>query len=144
MVQSKRFHPVRRVAQSREKTAARELGDSQRRMQQQEARLEELRRYHDEYLERFQSAARLGISATQLQEYQAFLHKLSQAIKEQERIVLSSHEECSSKKEAWKQKRVRSEALGKVVERFQTAERRADDTKEQKEQDDRSQRGKPT
>ncbi len=144
MDSSKRFQPVRRVAQSREQTAARELGDSQRRMQQQEARLEELKRYHDEYLGRFRDAAQIGISASQLQEYQAFLNKLTRAIQEQEKIVRSTHQECSNKKEIWQKKRVRSQVLGKVVERFQTAERRAEDSREQKEQDDRNQRGKRT
>ena len=144
MTSSKRFQPVRRVAQSREHTAARELGDSQRRMQQQEARLEELKRYHNEYLERFRDAAQVGISAPQRPDYQAFLNKLSQAIREQEKIVRFSHQECSNKKETWQQKRVRSQALGKVMERFQTAERRAEDTREQKEQDERNQRGKQT
>ena len=139
---SKRFHPVRRVAQSREQNAARELGNSQRRMQEQEARLEALKRYHDEYLERFRDAARLGISSAQLQEYQAFLSKLSRAIQEQEKIVQSSHRECCDKKELWQQKRVRSQALSKVVERFETAERRAEDSREQKEQDERNQREK--
>lgn len=140
MVPSKRLQPVQRVAESREKDAARELGDSQRRMRDQEAKLEDLRRYHQEYLERFQTSARQGMTASQMQEYRAFLEKLDQAIREQEKVVLASKSECVSRKEHWQQKHVRSKALGKVMDRFKTAERKMVDKREQNEMDDRNQR----
>lgn len=139
MVSSKRFKPVQRIAESREKTAAKDMGDSQRRMHSQEARLEELRRYHQEYLGRFESTARSGMSSSQLQEYRAFLGKLDRAIKEQERIVQASHQECATRKDVWKQKHVRTQVLGKAVERFKKAELKVSDAREQKEQDDRNQ-----
>ena len=142
MSPSKRFKPVQRVAQSREQKAARELGNSQRRAKDQEGRLEELKDYHQEYLERFQNAARSGISASQLQEYRAFISKLELAIREQERIVSSSHDECSSRKQVWQQKHTRTEALGKVMGRFQSEERKDSDNREQRETDDHNQRGK--
>jgi flagellar FliJ protein len=142
MVKSKRLRPVQRVAKSKEQTAARELGDCRRMVQEQEQRLEELCRYHDEYLERFNSAARNGMSSTQLQEYRVFLNKLERAIKEQELIVLEKRSECSGHKEVWQQKRVRTEALGKVVSRYQKEERKENDVREQKESDDHGQRSK--
>jgi len=82
MTPSKRFKPVLRIAESHEHKAASQFGDSQRYMQEQEAKLSELRQYHDEYLERFNAISRNGISAGQLREYQAFLAKLDLAIKE--------------------------------------------------------------
>jgi len=139
---SKRFRPVQRVAQSREQKAARELGNSQRRAQDQEGRLEELKGYHQEYLERFENAASSGISASQLQEYRAFISKLELAIREQEKIVSASHRECSSRKQVWQRKRTQTEALGKVMGRFESEERKDSDKREQKETDDRDQRGK--
>ncbi len=142
MVKSRRLRPVQRVAVSKEQTAARKLDDCRRRVQQQEQRLDELRRYHDEYIERFNSSARSGMSATQLQEYRAFLSKLEMAIKEQELIVLEQRSECSGHKENWQQKRVRTQALGKVVDRYQKEERREVDVREQKESDDHGQRTK--
>ncbi len=140
MVTSKRLQPVQRVAKSREQTAARELGDSRRRSQEQEQRLDELRRYHREYLKRFHDAAKTGMSATQLQEYRAFLAKLEMAIQEQEKVVKLGHTECSERKEEWQQKHVRTQVLDKVVERHRKEERKAVDTREQKESDDRNQR----
>jgi flagellar FliJ protein len=140
MSSSKRLRPVQRVAQTREKSAAKELGDSQRRTRDQEARLEDLKRYHQDYLDRFEVSARNGMASGQLQEYRAFLDKLDRAIKEQERVVQMSQVECVSRKDAWQQKRVRTQALGKVVDRFRSAELKAGEGREQKESDDRSQR----
>lgn len=141
MVPSKRLQPVQRVAQSREKDAARELGDSQRRMRDQEAKLEDLQRYHQEYLERFQDTARKGMTASQMQEYRAFLEKLDLAIQEQEKVVQASKSECVTRKEHWQQKHVRTKALGKVMDRFKSAEQKILDKREQNETDDRNQRG---
>lgn len=140
MAPSKRFKPVLRVAESRERRAAHQFGDSQRAAQEQEAKLDELRGYHQEYLERFNSAARSGISIGQLREYQAFLAKLELAIQQQESVVQESHNVCSVRKEEWQDKYIRTQALDKVVQRCETDERRTKETREQKESDDRGQR----
>lgn len=138
MVPSKRFKPVLKIAESRERKAAHQLGDSQRNVQEQEAKLEELRRYHSEYLERFDSAARVGISAAQLREYQAFLAKLKLAIKEQESVVQQSQNLCTAHRDEWQQKYIRTQALDKVVQRCKTEERNTQEKREQKEIDERN------
>ncbi len=140
MVQSKRLRPVHRVAESKEQTAARELGDSRRYVHEQEERLAELRNYHTEYLERFHSAAKLGMSAMQLQEYRAFLAKLERAIREQEAIIVDGRSVQQFKKDNWQEKHVRTQALEKVMDRYKQAETKTQDKREQKESDDRSQR----
>ncbi len=142
MVQSKRLKPVHRVAESKEQTAAKELGDSTRYVHEQEARLEELRRYHAEYLERFHNAAKMGMSAIQLQEYRAFLSKLERAIREQEVIIKDGRNVHKFKKDNWQQKHVRTQALGKVIDRYKKSEIKDQDKREQKETDDRNQRGR--
>ncbi|MFC1602454.1 flagellar export protein FliJ [Pseudomonadota bacterium] len=140
MSPSKRFKPVLRVAESHERKAASQFGDSQRYVQEQEAKLNELRQYHDEYLEQFNAVSRTGISAAQLREYQAFLAKLDLAIKEQEAVVQASDKNRSVKKEAWQQKHMRSKVLDKVVQRHQEEEKRILEKREQKEADEKSQR----
>ena len=140
MAPSKRFKPVLRVAESRERNAAHQFGNSQRNMQEQEAKLEELRRYHQEYLDRFNVAARSGMTAAQLREYQAFIAKLELAICEQETVVQASDTDCSTKQAEWQQKHVRSKVLDKVVQRCEAEERRTQESREQMETDDRNQR----
>jgi len=140
MVPSKRFKPVLQVAKSRERTAAHKFGDSQRNVDEQEARLKELRGYHQEYLDRFHAASRNGINAAQLREYQAFLAKLGQAIQEQETIVRASDANCSMMKDEWKKKHIRSKVMDNVIKRCKTKEQRERDVLEQKEADDRRQK----
>ncbi len=143
MSPSKRFKPVLRVAESNERDAAHQLGDSRRHMQRQQARLDELRQYHDEYLERLRIASRNGINAAQLREYQAFLAKLDLAIKEQEAVVLASDKNQLEKKAVWQQKHMRSKVLDNVMQRYQAEEQRAREKREQKEADERNQRRRP-
>ena len=142
MTGSKRFRPVQRLAASKEQNAARELGKSQRNVERQKSKLEELKQYHKEYNERFQTAAKAGITATQLHEYRAFLAKLEYAIKEQETTVLASQHANFVQKEEWKRKHTRTQALDKVMERYKNDEQQARANREQKDADDRSQQGR--
>ena len=82
------------------------------------------------------------MNASQLQEYRAFLAKLDEAIRQQEKVVAASQASHSNHKDNWKQKHTRTQALGKVVERYQREERKAADRSEQKESDERNIRGK--
>ncbi|PLY12057.1 MAG: flagellar export protein FliJ [Sedimenticola sp.] len=140
MVPSKRFKPVQRVAKSKEQKAAKQLGDSQKKFRDQESKLEELKRYHQEYLEQFEANARRGMAASQLMEYRAFIGKLERAIKEQEKIVVASRNDCSDKKETWQKKHVRTKVLDKVVDRYKAEESKASEKKDQKDTDERNQR----
>jgi flagellar FliJ protein len=142
MSPSKRLKPVQRFAHSKEQKAARMMGQARKNLQQEEAKLEQLKQYHQEYLERFQQMAREGISATQLQEYRAFLAKLDEAIKQQQEVVAASVVNHSSSKQFWKKKHSRTQALNKAVERFSQEEKKSADRQEQKESDDHSQRKK--
>jgi flagellar protein FliJ len=142
MSPSKRLRPVQQIAATKERNAARTMGQARQSLAQEEAKLAQLKRYHQEYLDRFQEVASQGMSANQLQEYRAFLSKLDEAIREQQKVVAASMANHSSHKDNWKQKRTRTQALGKVVERYRREERQAADRSEQKENDERNNRGK--
>ncbi len=140
MSSSKRLRPVQRIASHSERQAARAFGASQRVLSGEEAKLEELRSYHREYLQRFESEARNGMSATQLQSYRAFLVKLEAAIHQQEEVVAVSNERHRQQRREWQQRYSRSQALDKVVAHSQEKERLEQERREQSESDDRSQR----
>jgi flagellar FliJ protein len=142
MSPSKRLKPVQQVAASRERNAARTMGQARQHLAQEEAKLAQLRQYHQEYLQRFAQVASQGMSANQLQEYRAFLAKLDEAVRQQEKVVAASMANHSTHKNNWKQKHSRTQALGKVVERYRKDEVRSADRKEQKENDERNNRTK--
>ena len=83
----------------------------------------------------------MGISVSQLHEYRAFLAKLERAIQEQEQIVSASQRSRSSQQAQWQQKHLRSQVLEKVVARYEDECRRTMESRDQKESDDRAQRG---
>lgn len=142
MSPSKRLKPVQQVAANRERNAARTFGQARQHLAQEEAKLAQLKQYHQEYLDRFNQVASQGMSVTQLQEYRAFLAKLDEAIQQQQKVVAASLANHSSHKDNWKQKRTRTQALGKVVERYRREERKAADRVEQKENDEHNNRNK--
>ncbi|MEW8507027.1 MAG: flagellar export protein FliJ [Candidatus Thiodiazotropha sp.] len=142
MSPSKRLKPVQRFAHSKEQKAARIMGQARKNLQQEEAKLAQLKQYHQEYLARFKQMAGEGMSSSQLQEYRAFLAKLDEAVKQQQDVVAASMVSHSSSKRAWKQNHSRTQALNKAVDRFREQEKKVADTREQKESDELSQREK--
>lgn len=138
MTRSKRMNPVVKVAEHREKDAARRLGQTQERLQQQQARLQELVGYRDEYNLKFQQTCGAGVDVKQLQEYRMFLSRLNDAIAQQHRTIASAEREVEQARAGWLRTRSRSQALDKVRDRFIDAERRDAERREQADSDERS------
>jgi len=140
MPPSKRLRPVQRIATHRERDAARAFGASQQTLTMEEAKLEELRRYHREYQARFEQEARNGMDAGQLQSYRAFLVKLEVAIEQQKEVVAASQAQRQRQRQRWQKRYTRSQALDKVAARYQEEEKKQEEQREQKASDDRNQR----
>ena len=135
---SDKFRPILKVAENREQSAARQFGKSQQRRRQQEEKLENLKQYHLEYLERFQQCASNGMHAAQLREYQVFLKNLEQAIAEQEKLVTLSQADCSKQKDNWRQKHIRTQVMDKAMEKIVHKEQQHKEKVEQKAADEHS------
>lgn len=141
MSPSERLKPVRRVAEDRERAAARGLGDAQRDLKDQQTKLEQLLLFQQEYQQRFDAAARGGMGAQQLRDYQGFMAQLQQAIERQRDVVRASLRERTLKHSQWQQRHTRTEAIGKAMERYQRAELQAEERIEQKVSDEYGLRG---
>jgi len=137
---SKRFKPIQKIATHKERKAAAALGESLKQRQSARQRLEDLRQYRAEYLERFARATRSGLSGSQIMEYQVFISKLETAISQQEEIVNRSQQDCDSSKADWRGRYTKSKAMESVLGRMQKAELTSQKKKEQSEMDDRAQR----
>jgi flagellar FliJ protein len=140
MMPSERFKPVQRVAASRERKAAAQLGDSLKSRQRAEQQLADLRAYHAEYLEQYRQANKAGMSVARMREYQLFMDKLEHAIREQERVVERAELACADAQTAWRDRYTRSQMMANVVDRMKDQERQQADKREQAAQDDRPQR----
>ena len=142
MTKSQRLRPVTDIAESRERDAARTMGERQQFVNEQVARLEELKSYRADYVQRMQEAGARGIDAGQMQDYTNFIRRLDEAIVFQHKQISDAERHLVLSKNNWQTLHSRSEALNKVVDRLRDGEQRENDRREQKETDDRSQRYK--
>jgi flagellar FliJ protein len=137
MSSSDRFKPIQELASHRERKAAAALGESLRQRAAARQRLDELKQYLAEYLDRYASAAGNGLSGGQILEYQVFISKLQTAIAEQEQVVSRSQRECDTSMTQWRGRYSKSKVLSNAVDRMHSEERREQERKEQLEADDR-------
>jgi flagellar FliJ protein len=135
---SDRLKPVRDLAGGREREAGLALAGLRRQLEEQERRLEQLRGFREEYV----SGRPPGLGTTdavRLANYGAFLGRLNEAIREQEKRIAALREEVECKAESWRERRSETAALDRAVERLHADERRALDRREQRDQDELAQ-----
>lgn len=140
MKRAKRLEPVQQIADDAQRRLAMSVAAFEKRVLDGEAKLQELTRYKGEYEQQFSQRAGRGIGATDLRDYQAFLARLTEAIKQQQALVARARAEHQAERVKWQEALKRSKALGHVVERWQADERHMNDRRDQRESDERAQR----
>jgi flagellar FliJ protein len=140
VTRAKRMKPVQNLFDDTERRLAVALATSQRKAADAETKLQELERYLGDYEKQFKQRAGGGIGARDLRDYQAFLARLTEAIRQQQAVVRRAQSERDAERQRWQEAAKRAKALGHVVEQWQTEERRASDRREQRESDERGQR----
>lgn len=140
MTKSERLKPVIKVAESRERAAAKTLGEAQKIAQQRKKRLDELTSYRSDYCTRFNNTQHAARPAAMMADFRVFLSRLDDAIIQQQKLLDASLRDVEDKKQRWLVERTKTKALDKVSIRLRTQERRDAEQKEQKDTDERAQR----
>jgi flagellar FliJ protein len=140
MKPSQRIQPALDLAQEHLRTAALKLADVQTRYAQKMQKLRELESYRDEYSQGLLRKGRDGMHVVQMQDYNRFLDRLNQAIRQQRQHIEGMRSEMEQCAQQWRQEQVRVNALDKVVERKVQAERCEVDRQEQRECNEHAQR----
>ncbi|MET0281661.1 MAG: flagellar export protein FliJ [Steroidobacteraceae bacterium] len=140
MKRSDRMAPVQQVLSDTEQARARDLGAAQQRLAEAEAKLGELKNYHADYQRAFLARGQQGHAVTALRDFQAFLARLEEALRQQDRAVVMARDQVSLQRRNWQGAARQVKAVESVVQRWQNAEARAVDRREQKETDERAQR----
>lgn len=86
-------------------------------------RLAELQRYRDDYLASLGQRAAGGMDAVALRDYQAFLARIGEAIRQQVQLVSRADLECEYERNRWNEAATRCRAVASVVERWKNEER---------------------
>ena len=99
MKQSHRLDPLLRRAQDHEDEVARTLAERQQSLDMHQSRLEELRRYVDEYANQQMASAQMAAtSPSQLMNRRAFLDRLDSAVQQQSQTVDRNRERVDAER----------------------------------------------
>jgi flagellar FliJ protein len=143
MTRSKRMKTVERVVSDAERKRAEALAVRERHVTECENKLTELEAYQKSYAEQFQARAGAGMGAAGLRDYQTFMARLGEAVKQQAQLVLKAKADRDTERQVWQHAAQRAEAVGGLVQRWQKEEQQQADKREQRESDDRGGRSAP-
>lgn len=136
MTKSKRLQSLVNLARNDENHAARALGECQKMLDEQAARLDELKSYRREYIGQIQRLSGMGLGIETVLRYRRFVERLDQTIAMQAGMVERIQGECEEKRRAWSAARVKHKSLDKAVARYRAAETRRRDRREQQLSDE--------
>ncbi len=137
MKKSERLAKIAVIVETQERRAAKEVGESQRVVDERKARLRELENYRDEYISGFQAKIGEMLNVSQLNEYRSFTSKLNSAVEQQKQLLLQSQMVLEEKKRQWSAIRNRYKSMEKVIESRRNQEILDENRRQQKEVDER-------
>ncbi len=140
MKRSERMQTVERVVCDAERKRAEALAARERYVTECESKLTDLEAYQKSYAEQFQVRASAGIGAAGLRDFQTFMVRLGDAVKQQAQLVIQAKADRDAERAVWQSAAQRADAVGGLVQRWQKDEQRQADRHEQRESDERAQR----
>ena len=138
MTRSQRLAPLQDVFDIAEKRLAQSLAAYERRVTEAEQKLSELTRYRAEYDQQFTQRAASGMGVAELRDYQAFLARLTEAVRQQHSVVQRVRSDRDAERARWQDAAKRSKALEHVATQWQNEERRVLERREQRDTDERA------
>jgi flagellar FliJ protein len=139
MKRSQRLQPVAEMASNRQQEAARVLTRHETLLNEELQRLEELKSYRDEYVDRLQHSSQ-NMVGLDVREYRLFLQRLGEAIDLQVVQVEQMRRRVEESRLHWAQQRAQEQVVGKVIDRMAAEERAQLERREQASMDELSQR----
>lgn len=136
MTRSKRLQPVKQLAVQAERAAAVRVGELRQRLEAAQQREQELQHYCEEYQRSFAARGSEGADVHSLRQYQAFVAKLSAAVKAQQAHCAQLREQCERERGRLQIAMQRRQALGKVMDKARHEENRMLERQTQRDLDE--------
>lgn len=143
MKKSQRFSTLADLALNKEQAAAVALGTSNRVHAENLKKLESLKQYRQEYLNRLNKQGQQGMDVSAMQTYKGFIDGIEQAINQQQLQIIESQQQCEQSKKIWQHVHMKTEIMNTTVDRYKKMEVKEADHRDQKEQDDRPYKKSP-
>lgn len=140
MKKSQRLKVVIDLHVRQEQDALQALGRCQQKLQEQQAQLDNLQKYRQQYNASFAEQQRAGMNVNQLLELRAFADKLDKAIDGQQAAVSAQERELLRARKYWEESHQRTKSLQKLSDLALAEELKAENKREQIEQDARAAR----
>jgi len=137
MTKIQRFRQLEQMAEHACDKAGRELGEAQDNHTKEQAQLEQLTGFFEEYRERFNNAGASGMNARQLGDFRAFFGQLDQAIESQRQTLVDLGAKVTERQTLWIEKHQRNRSLSQALEQVKKDQLLQRNKREQKESDDR-------
>ncbi len=136
MTRSERIRPIKQLADDRERDAGRGVSRAQAALAAAEKQLADLVGYRADYVVRQHESG--AVDAARLHNFQAFLGRLEEAIRQQQAIVEEARRAADACAAEWQDRRIESAQLGKAVVRLRAEELRLGEKREQHATDERA------
>ena len=138
MKRAQRLEQLRTELDNQQKTLRQKLVQAERRAQDATERLAELRQYREEYANGFAARASAGMGGAGLRDYQAFLHRLDEAVRQQQHLALRADTELEFERQRWREAAIQVKAVETVGARWRSEELRLAERIDQHETDERA------
>jgi len=137
---SKRLEAVGALADDTERECATQAAALQGRLADAERRCVELQRYLGEYQQMFQRRASAGMGVTGMRDYQTFIARLGDAVRQQQGVIEQLRADCERARAQWLAAAARKSAMRKVIANVRSEDQKLEDRRNQKEFDEQAQR----
>lgn len=140
MKRSQRLQTIIDLHSRQETDALQVLGRCRQQLEAQQAQLQQLQNYQQEYLGKLMERQQTGMNVSQLLEFRAFADKLDKAIDGQRQAVTRHESDVQRAQTKWEECHQRTKSLQKLGELAVAEEVKIDNRREQSEQDARAAR----
>lgn len=142
MNRSQRLAQLRGTLEAQRKTLDERLRGAEQRATEAEGRCAELQRYRDEYAGSFTARAAAGLVGAGLRDYQAFLARLDEAVRQQRQVALRAAAELEFERQRWMDAAGQVKAVEAVGARWDAEQQRMDQRREQLDTDEHARHGR--
>jgi flagellar protein FliJ len=132
------LQPLLHLAQQKNDAATRKLGLLNRNQQSAQGKLEMLQQYRRDYQEKMQHAEKNGMTLEDLRNFQDFIYRLDDAIRQQSAVVAQAHISVQTGRSELSEAQRRMKSFDTLAQRHTAAEKILEVKAEQKIQDEHS------
>jgi flagellar FliJ protein len=118
MKRSARLKHLRNEVDTRQAECRQRVLRAEQRVRDAQTRLAELRHYCEEYARGFEGRLIAGIGGAGFRDYQAFLARLEEAVRQQIQHLARSEAELEQERERWREAAVQVKAVESVTQRW--------------------------